>query len=391
VTSLIILGLLALWKRRAQAKDILRANAPVVVFLLYCLVSALWADYPFVTLKRWIRAVADIVMVLVILTDPAPEAAFRWVLSRVAYVLVPLSVLLIRFYPEIGRWYSPSGEQMWTGVGTSKNGLGALCMVAGIGVLWNWLAPFSSKSWDRIRQRIALGTVFLIMLYLLWISDSKTALMCFLLASTVFAIPRLFLTPSIVSVLVVGIIASCYAVLIAGVGGGALEAMGRNASLTGRTRVWVIVRRFVENPWLGAGYESFWIGERQATLTGFGGNQAHNGYLEIYLNLGWVGVMLLTVIIATGYRNVMTEIRSNPALGRLKVALFLIGIVYNFTEAGFKMMSTVWIVFLWATMAVPTAQLSEVRSAVSRFVTRRPNLAPLNRSAARPQMTRTSR
>ena len=169
VTSLIILGLLALWKRRAQTKDILRANAPVVVFLLYCLVSALWADYPFVTLKRWVRAVADIVMVLVVLTDPAPEAAFRWVLSRVAYVLVPLSVLLIRFYPEIGRDYSQSGEQLWTGVGTSKNGLGALCMVAGIGVLWSRLAPASSKSWDRIRQRIALGTVFLILLCLLWI------------------------------------------------------------------------------------------------------------------------------------------------------------------------------------------------------------------------------
>ena len=131
--------------------------------------------------------------------------------------------------------------------------------------------------------------------------------------------------------------------------------------------------------------------ERQATLTGFGGNQAHNGYLEIYLNLGWVGLILLTAIIATGDRNVMTKMRSNPALSRVKVAFFLICLVYNFTEAGLKMMSTVWIVFLWATMAAPTAQLSEARSAVSRFVTRRPNLASLNRSAARPQMTRTSR
>ena len=51
---------------------------------------------------------------------------------------------------------------------------------------------------------------------------------------------------------------------------------------------------FVENPLLGAGFENFWVGERQVTLGGLGGNQAHNGYLEIYLNLGWVGILLLT-------------------------------------------------------------------------------------------------
>ena len=60
------------------------------------------------------------------------------------------------------------------------------------------------------------------------------------------------------------------------------------------------------NPLLGTGYESFWLGSRlqfvwDATEQGI--LQAHNGYLEIYINLGWVGVILLGGLIVTGYRN----------------------------------------------------------------------------------------
>jgi len=43
------------------------------------------------------------------------------------------------------------------------------------------------------------------------------------------------------------------------------------------------------NPWIGAGFESFWLGPRLNKLWAqynFMPNQAHNGYIEIYLNLG---------------------------------------------------------------------------------------------------------
>ena len=97
----------------------------------------------------------------------------------------------------------------------------------------------------------------------------------------------------------------CYVVVTYGVGGEALEAMGRNATLTGRTSIWQAVLSFVERPMIGFGYENFWMGERLNALRRMGGNSAHNGYLEIYLNLGWIGVGLLTAIILTGYRNMI--------------------------------------------------------------------------------------
>lgn len=46
---------------------------------------------------------------------------------------------------------------------------------------------------------------------------------------------------------------------------------------------------------------------------------------------------------------------------RLKLAFFTVCLVYNFTEATFKMMAPVWITFLWAAMATPAHRAGSFR------------------------------
>src|SRR5947207_13856474 len=74
LTFLLILGLVVLSKRVSPVKALLRANLPIILFFAYCLVSTVWSDFPFVTFKRWIRGAADVVMVLIIITDPRWES-----------------------------------------------------------------------------------------------------------------------------------------------------------------------------------------------------------------------------------------------------------------------------------------------------------------------------
>jgi O-antigen ligase len=81
--------------------------------------------------------------------------------------------------------------------------------------------------------------------------------------------------------------------------------------------------------------------------------EAHNGYIEVLLNLGWIGVALLGVLVATGYRNVIGGYRRNPDIGSLKIALFLAAVNTGFTEAAFRMMGPPWMAFLLATTAAP--------------------------------------
>ena len=53
--------------------------------------------------RRWLKAVGDPVMVLVLLSDPFPARAITAAISRCAYVLIPLSVLFCKYYENLGR------------------------------------------------------------------------------------------------------------------------------------------------------------------------------------------------------------------------------------------------------------------------------------------------
>ncbi len=129
--------------------------------------------------------------------------------------------------------------------------------------------------------------------------------------------------------------------------------MGRNSTLTGRTEIWALVVNLVHNPVVGTGFESFWLGSRLETMQRHmrGLNEAHNGFIEIYISLGWIGVLLLAVMIVTGYRNMIATFRRNPDEGRFRLALFLTVIVSSFTEAAFRTLGIGWFAFLLATMA----------------------------------------
>src|SRR5262249_23969425 len=146
-----------------------------------------------------------------------------------------------------------------------------------------------------------------------------------------------------------------------GSGGDALEQMGRDPTLTGRTAIWEIVLKEMANPIVGTGFESFWLGDRLTRIQSLHVelNESHNGYLEIFLTLGWIGVLLLATTMVTGYRNIVASFRQDPMMGRLRMALFVSVVVLSFTEAGFRMLTINWIVFLMAVMAVPQDQSPE--------------------------------
>ncbi len=120
---LIIAGTTVLGKRKIIWNRLIIQNKWICLYLAYCAVSILWCDYPFTSLKRWIKDLGNIIMAMVILTEKNPYEATTTVLRRIAFMLVPLSILLIRYYPELGRSYH-MGNLMVTGVANQKNGLG---------------------------------------------------------------------------------------------------------------------------------------------------------------------------------------------------------------------------------------------------------------------------
>src|SRR6266403_6236918 len=133
-TLLLLLGLIVLAKRRSLVGDLLRPNAPILLFFLYCAASILWSDYPDISFKRWIKALGDIVMLMVVYTEFNRAAAVKRLLARTGFLLIPLSVLTIKYFPGLGKGYKEvSGTAVYSGVTTNKNLLGITCLVFGLG------------------------------------------------------------------------------------------------------------------------------------------------------------------------------------------------------------------------------------------------------------------
>jgi len=333
----------------------LRANGPILLFFFYTALSIVWSDYPDVAFKRWIKGVGDIVMVLIVLTDPNRLTAFKRLLARVGFLLLPFSILF-DLYREHSVW---NGNLHWKGVTTHKNLLGVDCLVFGLGSLWCFIESYYDRDDSRrVGKLLAHGTVILLAIFLAWQADSMTSVSCLLMASAVLVVTIRARRPAFVHMLVAAVLSVAFSALFLHVGTGFVEDLGRDLTLTGRTELWGRLLSMVVNPIFGSGFESFWLGGRLRTLWSiypWNPNEAHNGYLEVYLNLGWTGLVLLAFILLRGYRSIVGEVHRHARASNLKLAFFVASLAYSFTEAGFRELFPLWIVLLLAVTVIPAS------------------------------------
>ena len=152
-----------------------------------------------------------------------------------------------------------------------------------------------------------------------------------------------------------------------GISGRYSEALGRGAGLSGRTLLWTRLLELHTNPIFGTGFESFWLGKRPEQLEGiffFIPNEAHNGYLEIYLTLGLIGLFLLIGLFIATFRKIRLELFRNFEWARFQLGLFCAIILYNWTEAAFRTVGAIWFIFYIIAMDYPRSRLASAQSSV---------------------------
>ncbi len=351
---LIFHGLYVLSRRGVRLREVIAANAWLFTFFLFWGLSIFWADASFVAFKRWIKDLGNVVMVLVVLTDARPLEAMKAVFVRSASLLLPMSLLFIRFYPELGRTYHIwTGEMMYTGVTTHKNSLGVLVLVSLMFLVWDFTsrAPPPAPAPSRL-SRLSDLSLILMGGWLLMKAGSATATGCavvglslmFLLSwkalrDRVGTIEFLAVTGTLL-LWPTGIAESVLQFFI-------VDILGRDLTLTSRTDVWPMLLSKADNALIGSGFNSFWTGDRLADIYGqLGIIQAHNGYLETYLNGGAIGLGLLVLLLISAIRRANAQLAEGSSLAKLGFALILINVVYNFTEASFDKTSPLWFAFL---------------------------------------------
>jgi O-antigen ligase len=338
-------------------------NRWLIAFFIYCLISIAWSDYPGSVFKGWIRSIGDIVVIALILTEVQPEERVYRIFRRMAIILLPLSALFAKFYPFLGRIYTVFGRQMWVGVTGHKNALGALCAFVGIVLVWHNLA-----NWPKI-DRIDASLVALD-IYLLYGSKSTTSDIIFLMGVSILVVQFLMKgdIKKLNRILVVGF---CFFIVLQLLAVSFLPALinatGKDSSLTGRIPLWQeLIKMGNQAPILGHGFASFYLNpDRLAELwrrVGWTPETSHNGFIEVYLNLGIVGLVILIMLLTQTHRNIMRSCDSNPEFGRLKFVLFISVLFHNFSESSFGMPSALlWLLFLLASVVVKTKPSQEIR------------------------------
>lgn len=354
------MGTIALAKRKVDWHQFISRNRWLVVFFFYCGVSVFWSDYPFVGFKRWTKDVANIIMLLIIFTEDEPERAIKAVWARYTYIVIPVSVLYIKFYPDLGRIYNQwTYEPAYVGLTSEKNTLGAVVLVSGLILVWDLIESWQkgTKAMSRV-DLISRMILLLMIVWLLHMADSSTALVCFVIG--VGTLVSMQFRPVLQQArrlgmycLVAGLVGLW--VYLSGIYEGFLEMIGEDPTLTGRTDTWYSLLAEPINPFLGTGgYRSFWTSSFAKNIQDhyyFYINQSHNGYLETYLNNGLIGLFLLLGLIVSVGITIRRELVAGNKFAILRLVFLFIILFSNWTEATFNMLIPIWFVFLLAAIS----------------------------------------
>src|SRR5262245_55107165 len=262
--TFIAAGVYVLNRRQVSLGEIFRNNGWLIAFLLYCFISIAWSDFPFVAFKRWIKILGHPIMALIVLTEPDSKEALIRLMKRCAYIVIPASILWIKYYPDLGRGFDPwTGEAMYNGITLGKNALGAVCFILGYYFFWYLLQTWKTErsTWRRNELRLIVG--FLIGIWWLFSqAHSATSLTSLIIgiAVVVFvgirSVNKNFIGTYLLAALVLVVIAE----VGFGISGQYSQALGRGSEISGRTQIWTRLLEAQTSPILGTGFESFWLG-----------------------------------------------------------------------------------------------------------------------------------
>ena len=363
--SLMAAGCYVLRQRRVNLATFVRNNRWLMAFFIFTLISIIWSDFPFIAFKRWIKILGHPIMVLIVLTEPYPVEAAKRLFKRLAFALVPLSICFIKYLPQLGRGFDMwTGEGFNCGVAVNKNELGCSCMIFGIFFFWNLLQALKIEDRKARRKEVILsGGIFGLNWWLLMKASSATSLAMMVLGMVVILVVGLRSVNKryVGAYLVTAILLFAATEPFLGIYATVVKGLGRNLTLTGRTELWAAVLQLQKNPLLGTGFESFWLGSRLEELWNvfwWCPLQAHNGYIEIYLNLGLVGIFLYLGQFLGTFRKIQQDLFRRFEFARLRLGFLLAIILYNYTEAAFDNLSFVWTMFFLIAVDYPSRRLS---------------------------------
>jgi len=306
-----------------------RRNPAIVALLVVACLSPFWAEMPDLVTRRAVAVAGTTLFGIVVairLTFAEQLKLFRWA-TRAAAVM---SLALLIVAPSLAIAAGAEGDSV-RGIFNHKNHLGA---TMALGFLMEWFLPEANR-----RAKLLKGLSLFVYFVLLVTSNSMTSVVAFAATfAVVYSFKFLYSRckvplPMLLAILLLGVGVAM------GIESSVTDLLGRSSDLTGRTELWAFtLNAIATHPLLGFGLSGFWMGASQESLSvqtqlGWKPIYSHNGYLEILLSLGLVGLLLFLVVIGAGLKRVLSRARANESIQDMwPIAFFTFFLVHNLAE-----------------------------------------------------------
>jgi exopolysaccharide production protein ExoQ len=313
---------------------------------LLAMCSSLWSGQP---VQSFISSVLLLVFTVFTICIAAEFKFQRQVelIIMVGAVALPISILLAILAPSIGG--SSAG---WRGLFGHKQNCAAVSTL--------WLVTALHWRSNGFRRQL-LKTLYIMMcIVLIAMSQSRTgwllAFVAVLLCSILRAAQHVRRLEVVLGLAVSVPIALVSAYLVISQYGSIATSVGKDATLSQRTIIWKAVWDSIAlRPYLGYGFSAFWTGlngpsQKVVLISGWGIQQAQNGYLDLWVTLGLGGVAILALmgIIAMVISSKMILSREGQSHSRWCIVVIVSTLLYNIGESSFCVLQMVWFLFLLA-------------------------------------------
>jgi O-antigen ligase len=282
----------------------------MLVLILMVIISVTWSAIPLVTVRRSFALICTTFIGVYLGMRYHISTQLR-LLAIALGIATMLSLLFALLLPSYGLETSGDYIDQWRGIYHQKNVLGRFMSLGSVVFL---LLTLSVK---RHRWLYWLGCFLSVALLLQ--SGSKNALAS-LLVSLMLIVPaaamRIHYSIKIPILLLITIFASGVGLFVFIDLEGVFGLMGKDMTLTGRTDLWPsLMAMWQDRPWLGFGYSGFWAGwdgpsEQIWQEFFWHPRHAHNGFLQILLELGIVGVTLFLIRFLTAFPQAIAWVQS---------------------------------------------------------------------------------
>lgn len=389
-----LISLLLLGPRMKQAMKLLLQRPEILLLMLLPLASIFWSADPLPVARRASAHLLTIIFCLYAATRYSPDEFFERLLVTF-WIGMSASILLCIFVPSVGITHGIVNSGSWQGVYGHKAIAGRMCAISlFVALLY---APRT-----RLLHVIRVTTIALTLL-LCAMTQSRASWLLVLFGAGATLVVQLLRTHRLSSgmrMLISAVIV--VAMIIAGTAmfNDLLLSMGRDATFSGRTKLWTSAIRVASDhhPWFGAGYRDFWlgpsVGEVQRYLTAWARMPAHghNGYLDVWLELGWVGLFLLIFFLVRTVAAVLSAAVKQPKsqIWGVFAVCCLIFIVNNISASvALRHTDAAWVFIILASLytarfqldakSISPGHIDELRRARARRVVR-----PVDESAPVP-------